>query len=174
MRPTTGPSLNIKRRLLLLAPLLLSALPSAVHAQITNTWNGSGADANWSTQANWNANAVPTSGATAGLDFVGSAATSNNDLGAFQLNVMQFDVAASLILSGNDLNFIANGAATPVLTQKTAFNCTINNDLILTNNLTVNLAGSGTVALGGVISGAGSLMISSSNATYTARLFNAN
>src|SRR5579864_5643965 len=121
MQSTRSIAMPLTGRLSLLLPLLLGGLTGVAHAQITNTWTGLGADSNWSTAANWNANGVPASAATTGLDFTGSAATSNNDLGVFQLNLMQFDVAADLALSGNDLNFVSNGGTTPTLTQNSAF-----------------------------------------------------
>src|SRR5258708_2242477 len=145
MRTTRPNSLPHRGRLELLVLLLSAAAPMA-HAQVTNTWTGSGPNNNWSNAANWDANGVPISGMTAGLDFTGSAATANNDLGTFSVNLMQFDVAADLTLSGNDLNFVANATnpnnpIDPVLNQKSAFKITIGNNITLTDNLTVNLVG---------------------------------
>jgi autotransporter-associated beta strand protein len=174
MRETRPSSVPITKRLSLLLPLLVGGLTSNAHAQITNTWTGLGANTNWSTRANWDANGVPLSGAATGLDFTGSATAANNDLGTFQLNLLQFDVAANFTLSGSALNFVSNGTTTPTLTQNTAFNIAINNNLTLTNNLTVNLAASGNVNLGGIISGAGSLTIAGGSAGYTTILSNAN
>jgi fibronectin-binding autotransporter adhesin len=172
MRHIDGTPVRITRRLsLTLLLLLCGSLSNTAHAQ-TNTWTGQGTDDNWSTAGNWNSNGVPVSAATTGLDFTGSAATSNNDLGTFQLNLLQFDVAADLTLSGNDLDFVSTGTTTPVLTQNKGFAVTINNNLTLTNNLTVNLAGSGNINLNGVLSGAGSLTISGNHAAYTTVLAN--
>src|SRR5579871_5032226 len=174
MRHMYGTPARMTGRLSLsLLLLLCEPLFTIAYAQ-TNTWTGLGTDSNWSTRGNWKSNGVPVSASTTGLDFTDSAATSNNDLGTFQLNLLQFDVAADLTLSGNDLNFVSKGATTPVLMQNTGFAVTINNNLVLTNNLTVNLAGSGNINLNGVLSGAGSLTISGSHAAYTTVLANSN
>jgi autotransporter-associated beta strand protein len=161
-----------KRRLSLIPLILLSSLSRTAHAQFTNTWTGLGTTSNWSLAANWQSNLVPVSAASTSLDFTGTAATSNNDLGTFVLNLMQFDVTAALTMSGDDLNFVSNGNTLPALTQNSASSITINNNVALSSNFTVNLTAGGNVNLAGVVSGAGSLTITGSQSNYTTILSN--
>jgi fibronectin-binding autotransporter adhesin len=171
-RTIARPLISARRKARLdLLLLLLTVLPTGAQAQYT--WTGSGADSNWSTLANWDSNGIPLSSSSAQLDFTGNAATSNNDLGTFSLNLLQFDVSADLTMTGGDLNLVGNN---PTLTQNTSFSITLNNNLTLTNGLTVNLDGSGPVTLAGTLSGAGSLTITSNSTTLpdTTFLTNAN
>jgi autotransporter-associated beta strand protein len=171
---------TMRGRLGLLLPLLIGGLTMPAHAQITNTWTGGSAPGNnnWSATGNWGTGGVPTSGAATGLSFTKTAATSNNDLGTnanpFQLNLMQFNVTAALTLTGNNLNFVSNGGTPPTLQQKSSAVVTIDNNLVLSNNLQVSMSAGGKLTLAGVISGASSLTLTTTTATYTTVLANSN
>jgi autotransporter-associated beta strand protein len=145
----------------LLLPLLLSGLNSAAQAQtFTNTWIGGGGNSNWSNSANWDSKGIPASGAGTVLDFTGTAAIANNNLGTFQLNYLQFDVTSSLTLQGNALNFVGNAGTPPAIVQNSASNITIANNLALGSDLTVSGTGTGNITLSGTISGSSQLIIS--------------
>ncbi|MEO5914500.1 MAG: malectin domain-containing carbohydrate-binding protein [Luteolibacter sp.] len=92
-------------RLLLFGSLALSTAATAA----TSTWDGGGADANWSTAANWAGDSAPVSGndlVFAG--FVGTSAANNLDTataGTFLVNSITFASGADQFsLSGNNLN----------------------------------------------------------------------
>lgn len=60
----------------------------------------------------------------------------NNLTGTFSLNNMQFDVTSSVFgLSGNPLDFKADGATNPILKQNSAAAITISNNLILVDKV---------------------------------------
>ena len=153
-----------------LSTLVICHSARAATYTYSNTTNNSSPGTSWSAGGNWNA--VPVSASDTTLNVTGTLAAaatifSNNDIsGNFQLNVLSFTeagpgtgIAPMIAISGNALEFINNAAVTPVLTFNTSGSVkptvTINNNLVLTNNLT--LAATTTGTLGGVISGAGSL-----------------
>lgn len=154
-------------------PALMVLTPSA-SAQ-TYTWNGTGVGNgtyNWSAGSNWSA--VPVSGINTILSYTGNLSdsaviVSNNDVATppFQLNQLSFTTgnttgaAPTLTLQGSQLEFVTSGGAVaPTL----IFNTTgtvrptidVQNNLLLTNNLTANATSN--ARLSGVISGGGNLI----------------
>ncbi len=71
--------------------VLCTGMGSELSAANFNWDDGSGADSNWNTAANWNPDGVPTNATTTRLLFgvVGSGST-NNDIVAFNLNRLVF------------------------------------------------------------------------------------
>jgi autotransporter-associated beta strand protein len=134
------------------------ALTATAHAQ--STWTGSNSG-NWSLGTNWNPSGVPASGQNLQLTFgaaVNSAMT--DDIGGtFIVNSITFlsgDAAYSL--TGNAIAFQTNSSSvTPVIAMNSDNGFTVGNNVTLTNNLTVNGSGHGTVALNGNLSGAGGI-----------------
>jgi autotransporter-associated beta strand protein len=72
-----------------------------------NTWDGGGANSNWTTGNNWNPDGTATSGTTATVAFGGSTRlTPNNDYGSWtDWQQVQFNSgASSFAISGNPIN----------------------------------------------------------------------
>jgi|GEM_PF-2824940 hypothetical protein len=84
--------------------VLCAGMVSELSAANFNWDDGSGADSNWNTGANWNPDGVPTSAITTRLLFgtVGSRST-NNDIVGFTLNrfVFQAGLTSPFAVTGN-------------------------------------------------------------------------
>lgn len=143
---------------------------AAAYAYTGVAGNTSGTATQWSAGTNWSS--IPVSATDTALNFSGALAAgvthfTNNDIaGDLKLNVLNFTdsgpasgIAPTFTISGNRLEFISNGVATPVLniaaTGTVSPVLTISNNLLLTNNLSITQSSAAT--LSGVISGAGSL-----------------
>src|SRR5688572_24949271 len=143
---------------------------------VTYTYTPAGTADAWSLGTNWSA--TPASAADTRLTFVADNATvfpnaqvssSNNDVaGNFQLNVLDLQgtgpatTFSSVTLTGNPLEFVSNGPATPTvnlnaLSGAAGLGYTVANNLLLTNNTTVAGDGTATFTLSGPIGGGGSL-----------------
>ena len=153
--------------------LSLAALLSGTamsQAQTTDTWNGSGADANWTTAGNWTPGA-PNPGDN--LIFAGTTQTSpNNDVAATNgYGGITFDATAGgFSLLGNAINFGG------VIENDSIAAQAIDLQLILTNGATINTtAGDINIGMNGAggISGTNSVTVngpgtlSVSNKTYS-------
>ncbi len=119
-------------------------------------WTGLGGNNNWSTAGNWDNNAVPFF--PHALTFAGSTRlTNNNDLSTIAVSSLTFDAAAgafnlsgnAITLSGN-IGFSGNPAA-PV-TQ------TVNLDMTLTADETIDTPTNGNLILGGNLTSANNLI----------------
>jgi len=161
----------------------LLVIASCLASGATYTYNAT-ANGTWSTGSNWAGGSAPLSSNTTTLTFGGAtlAASANitatNDIAAppFQLNSLNVTYAggsnatATVNLAGNQLDFRSNGATTPTIVINTSNTfgtikptTTIGNNILLTNNTTLNAT---TIAnFTGVISGAGSLTITPSGGT---------
>ena len=146
-------------------------------------WSGGGANANWSTPANWGGTALA---ANDYVEFVASAGISTtNDLAAgTQFGNVTFDAGAgAFTLNGNAVNLAGD------VTNNSASKETINLPLVLTGNRTLNAAagsltiagnigetggsygitktGSGTVTLSGVNTYTGGTLVSAGTVVIT-------
>lgn len=149
----------------------------------------------WSAGTNWTA--VPVSASDTTLTFVANNATafadgfnnsSNNDIvGNFSLNILNLQGtgpttgSANISLTGDPLNFVSNAALAPRInlnatsTTINKITYTIDNNVILTNNLTLSHPGRANLTFNGVISGAGSLTVLGGGVTLnTMRMTNNN
>lgn len=139
--------------------VFLANLPPAPYQWQTN----SGA---WSQPLNWtNLAAPPVSGSNnLTLNFLGdNFYSATNDLAdTFTLNALCLNnaAAATNVLSGNPLDFSANGTALPTLVQTGTAGFQIVNPIALADNLSVTVSGPGRLALAGTISGNGGLNFS--------------
>jgi fibronectin-binding autotransporter adhesin len=149
----------------------------------------------WSAGTNWSA--TPVSGSTTRLTYVGTNATviaagtydSNNDLsGNFRLNILDLQGTgpasgnAVINLSGGPLEFV-NGGTAPVINLNatgTSLSYNVANNLVLTNNLTLNGSGTANYTFSGLISGTGSFIkggnantvsLTNNASTFTGNLF---
>jgi autotransporter-associated beta strand protein len=164
----TGPGLTA---LCAVAALTVLAVPLPARAQ--GTWTGNGLfnstdPIDWSNPFNWASNSVPTSANNAGITFaVAPFGQSVNNLGTFNLNLLTFNTP--VLLTGNPLSFHSFqffGTVSPGITQSTAGPVTVQNDLSLTStDFYLQGAGTGTLTLSGVVSGAATLRLISSSFT---------
>lgn len=139
------------------AALLMSAAVPAVNAA-TATWDGGGADPNWSNPQNWVGDVAPVSGDD--LVFAGTVQTTcTNDLdtangGSFQVNSITFDATAgSFTVSGNDIRITGKSIvcnSTNLQTLQTVLQTQSGN----TNGVTVDCV-SGDITIGGIQSYSG-------------------
>ncbi len=147
--------------------VLCAGMVSELSAANFNWDDGSGADSNWNTAANWNPDGVPTNATTTRLLFgvVGSGST-NNDIVAFNLNrlVFQAGLTSPFAVTGNAFTmdrFSGAGGAQPQIRMDTNSNVSIANNMVIDNNgsntiLIMQGTGTGTLTYNGNIStGAG-------------------
>ena len=119
-------------------------------AVATSTWNGGGGDANWMTGGNWGGTAPSASNA---LTFSGTVqlANNNNFPANTQFDGITFDnTAGAFTLNGNTINLAGNIVNAGTNMQ------TINLNLALQQNVNFSST-SGTLVLGGVVSGSGGI-----------------
>ena len=147
-------------------------------ATFTYTPTATGGDP-WSTSVNWSA-APPVSAADTTLVFVGDnttlipagqpTATSNDIAGNFLLNRLDLQgtgpatgAAPTISISGNPLEFVANGGSDPVINLNSLDGpvdvvYSTSNDVVLTNNLTIAGNGDSAFTFSGAIGGPGSII----------------
>lgn len=146
-------------RSFLCRPLLVLAAFVGAAQGATYTWDGNGADSNWSTGGNWLRNLPPPSNVNTVLIFTGNSnlTAQQNISNDFLLNTLIFDNAAGPFnLTGLALDFRTDSSgASPAITQNSASAERITNNLVLSNALNLNGGGAGALTLSGVISGAG-------------------
>ena len=143
-----------------LASLLVAAAAGRAGAQ--DIWTGGGTDANWSTAGNWQAGTAPLAGDS--LVFAGSSQTTpNNDFPVDTLfnGIVFSPTAAPFTLTGNEATLtglVENDTTNQIQT--------INLPLVLSGAVTFNTSSndvtganlSDDIAVGGTLSGAGSLI----------------
>lgn len=135
------------------------------------TWNGAGANGNWTTTQNWVGNVAPISSPSTYLHFQGSVplASFADNNAPWMLNRIDFETRAyggpnNFVISGNQLSF--QGASQLFTYASTPQ--TINNDIEIAGaDLRVESLGGGSVNLNGHISGPGGLTIVSSTVSLT-------
>lgn len=140
--------------------VLVFGIVAAVQAQ--SVWDGSGSGANnnarWNNSKNWNTLPVP--GATYDLQFATSQKLINtNDFatGSDFRNITFNSGAGAFTLNGNEIDLFGS------ITNNSANAQTINLAMSLTTGVHNVNAASGNIALGGVLSGNGSLTKSGTN-----------
>ena len=131
-----------------LPALALAALvaSSSVFAQ---TWDGGGANDNWTTAANWNPNAVPTNNGTANIVMAGNVRpTPNVDVAWDILGLTFNNTAGTFTLGGSQLTIRGSG-----ITNNSANLQTIDDNVVLNSGQTWNAA-SGDILVRGIVGGA--------------------
>lgn len=119
----------------------------------TFVWNGGGADANWSTPANWSGGLTPANNGTAAIVLAGTNQLSANVDTAWDISSLTFsNGAGAFILGGSALNVRAGG-----ITNNSASGQIINNAITLATNQTWN-ATSNTLAFNGNINNGTNLL----------------
>ena len=156
---------NAIRALALAASLLPTSVASA------QTWDGGGANNNWTTANNWNPNGAPLNNGTANVTFSGNTRLTPNANGSKNINGLTFSGAAgAFVLRGSPLTINSGG----ILSSATVAE-TINNNIVLGANQTWTVSNpASTLAVRGIVSGssslnkagAGTLTLSGSN-SYT-------
>lgn len=129
---------------------------AASHAlAAARTWDGGGADGNWSTAANWAGDVAPNANDDLRFDGNANTATVNNYAADTSFNRLEFfDTAAAFSITGNRITLNGNivsgvngGASTAVHT--------VGIGLILNNNRVVQANGNTGIVIDGVISETG-------------------
>lgn len=170
--PAKSNFMKSTRNLLLAGSIAFSLASTASHAATFVYSNTTSGTTQWSAGTNWDA--TPVSDPATTLTFGNAAAlaasdaiVSNNDLaGDFKLNVINMTyagpatgIAPAVVLTGGRLEASTNGATAPTMVFNTTGTVkpvvTINNDLLLTNDLTITATTNAVV--GGLISGPGKL-----------------
>ena len=149
----TSPSSHLRRRRIwvVVCAICSLAFELAPLGAATFTWDGGGANSNWGTANNWNPNGAPAAGTLNDYVFAGTTQTTNtaNGVIAWEVNSITFNSGAgAFVISGTQLKLRAGG-----VTSNAASLQTINNAIALQATATFN-ANTGSLAMGGVISGA--------------------
>jgi autotransporter-associated beta strand protein len=158
-----GPIAFLQRRVLVVFIIIIST--TVCSAQ---TWNGAGADGNWTTAQNWIGNSGPISGPNTYIHFQGTVRPSSfaDTNSPWVLNRLDFETRAftaphSFFISGKPLSF--QGASPQIYIYASAAQ-TIDNDVdIPGSDLTVNALTSGSLTVNGHISGAGGIAAAGSS-----------
>jgi len=170
---------NFRKNFLPLLLALAGVLAGQTTFGATYTSSSTSGTQTWSSGTGWSA--VPVSAADTALVFSATLASgavlqSNDDLvGNFLLNSLAMNYVgpntgtATFTLTGGNLQFVNNGATTPTLTFNPSGTIkpveTINNAIILGNNLTLAAPSASTTNnLAGVISGVGGISKSGAGA----------
>jgi autotransporter-associated beta strand protein len=135
-----------------------------VSAISTGTWDGGGADNNWSTAANWDNDANPIF--PIGLTFDGSLRLNNtNDLTVTANSITFSSTAGAFTLNGNNLGLSGNigfsGNPASPITQA------INLPLTMTANVNVATPANGNISIGGDITAANNALLKVDVGTLT-------
>lgn len=133
--------------------LLLVAAPLAC---ADSTWTGTGADANWSTTANWQSASGPAAGAADGtLTFpsmtCSSTCSSSNDLSGVALTGLVIDGKTSYDITGSGVTLGSGGITTTGSGANLA--ASWNAPIALTSPQNWSIGGGGQLALAGGVSG---------------------
>jgi len=125
------------------------------------SWDGRGADNNWSTGANGSGNTAPVGGFALKLAFDGSTRTSPVMNSNYNINTLRFETGAGAFAltssgrgGGGALTF---GGSVPSIIQLSANNQGVAIPLVLNSATIIETTGAGSLTLGGVISGTGGL-----------------
>lgn len=176
---------------LLLVPVLLT-IALAVSAQTTYTFVGGGANNNWSTVANWDANGIPPNTLPAG-DFIVITANSNQtnnrtiegtmtvNAGVTMTSGGALTIASTgtftnngMIIRSNNLiidgNFVNNGTLENNATFRTRMGGTTTNNGDIINNTTTNIVSGGNIFNNNNFNQMGTLNIN--NGTFNGDLTN--
>lgn len=155
---------TIKQTTTILAMTAMAFTASAA----TYTWDGGGADSNWSTTGNWDpdtAAPVSASDTTVRLDGIVRTSPAQDIANPFVLNRLEFldgpnigVMKASLNLSGSPLQFVANGATQPRIFLNRNASCYVANAIDIPAGTTLELEiGTWEVVFTGVLSGEGGI-----------------
>ena len=142
---------------------LVAGLLAFAARAATYTWDGGGADNNWSTGANWNPDGsvpVSASNTTVQLDGITRTSPSQDIANPFVLNRLEFlnTGTAAFTLGGSQLQVVTNGATQPCIYLSRNATCVINNaiDVPLGTTLSMQIGTYG-VTFNGVITGGGAI-----------------
>ncbi len=159
----------------------LAAVLGGADMAIGQTWDGQGADDNWSTGLNWDGDVAPVNDGTAALIFSGQTRTTPVADAAWSLASITFDNAATagFTVTGSDLTFAAGGSvindsdeiqtiATHLIADASGLTLTANTapltviagiDLSAAPGATLTIGGSDEVTVSGIITGPGGALV---------------
>ena len=124
------------------------------------TWNGGGADNNWSTGGNWMGGTAPvtTIGSVQKLDFGGTVRLAPAMNNSYYINALKFDSTAGAFVIGESGNTLTLNGTLPSIIQQSASNQTVSGGTIAVSaNSVVDVSGAGSLTLSSALTGAGSL-----------------
>ncbi len=124
------------------------------------TWNGGGANNNWSTGGNWVGGTAPvtTVGSVQKLDFGGTVRLAPAMNNSYSINALKFDSTAGAFVIGESGNTLTLDGTLPSIIQQSASNQTVSGGTIAVSaNSVVDVSGAGSLTLSSVLTGAGSL-----------------
>jgi autotransporter-associated beta strand protein len=141
------------------------------------TWNGLGADNNWTTGADWVGGSAPstTSGSTQKVDFAGTTRLAPVMNGAYSVNALRFDATAGAFNINENSNVLTLDGTVPSIIEQSASAETISGGtVVLGSNAVVDVSGGG-LTVSSALSGtgtltklsAGTLTLSGNNSGYS-------
>lgn len=133
---------------------------TALRSAGTLTWDGGQGNGNWNSytataanQSNWNANNIPASGLVDSLTFAGSTqTTTSNNISSLTVGSITFASGANAFTNGGNSLTLNDG-----ITNSSSNLQTINHAIVLSGGAHTITGATGNVAIGGAISGAGSI-----------------
>jgi autotransporter-associated beta strand protein len=132
-----------------------TATASFIYTDVTggsSTWTGLGSDTNWSTAANWDMQP----GSVAALTFAGSKGLTNNNDTNITVDSITFDyLAGAFVLDGNAITLSGNLGFNGILSAP--ISQTINANMTLTTDVTIDTPANGNLGLNGTITSGNSL-----------------
>ena len=146
------------------------------------TWNGNGANSNWSTGADWIGGTAPvtTGGSTQKVDFTGTNKLSPVLTSNYSVNALKFDSAAGAFNIGLGTNSLTLSGTVPAIIQQSNSNETISGTgaVAVSANAVIDVGssgGTGNLTISAPLSGAGNiskldagtLLLSGNNSAYT-------
>lgn len=152
---------NLKRKAFIFSGGLLLAVCGVLTFSLTavqaQTWNTSANNSAWGTASHWSPTSVPNAiGATATLGPTIPANRTINVNGTYTIGTLNINSDKNYTLNNNKLIFnVSSGSA--ALNVTNSGSPTINSALELADDLLLTHSGTGTLTLGGVISGANDL-----------------
>src|SRR5258706_3579566 len=132
---------------------------------VAQTWDGGGADNNWLTGLNWNANLVPDNNGSANIVLAGMVRLTPNVDVAWNINSLSIDTTAgAFVLGGAQLTIQGGGISTNGTIGQTE---TINNAIVLGTDQTWTTNGFPTLVINGAVNLNGHNLTSASAAPMT-------
>ncbi|HEY2882999.1 MAG TPA: autotransporter domain-containing protein [Pirellulales bacterium] len=134
--------------------ILFGGLMAPVVRAATSTWDGGGADDNWTTDNNWNPDGAPANDGTADVIFGGTTRLTPNVDVDYSIHSLTFDSTASstFTIGGNQLSVGAGG-----ITNNSPTEQIINNDIVMTAAASFTAA-TGNITIGGTVDNGGNLL----------------
>jgi autotransporter-associated beta strand protein len=156
------------RGLSLFVSAVFLSMAASLPAQTLITWNGGGADTNWTTSTNWVGGVAPVTGNVDALDFGGTTGltNTNNNTGNFSIANITFDSTAGAFDITSLTSTLVLGASSLITDQSTSLE-TLNANVNMGSGLIVTVTNSsGELEITGNLSGGHSLTVNGPGTVY--------